>query len=119
MKTTTQLFAIILLMFAASCGNTGKVTIENTSANQQVKVVLNAERLSALDPYKVNLNVKAYDFKEGQLQFEIMASSLDTSNVKFNWTDDNNCLITITERDGKPRSFQLIADANQVQLAEI
>lgn len=68
---------------------------------------------------KLKCRVKAYDFKEGKLIFEIVADDLNNENVQFKWTDDNNCIITIEERDKHVRSFQLIASDSQVQLAEI
>ncbi|HWB63454.1 MAG TPA: hypothetical protein VG603_08090, partial [Chitinophagales bacterium] len=87
--------------------------------NQKVHITITGTRPTAVDAWKVLIAVKAYDFKEGRLQFEIYADDLTEQNVKFDWKDDRHCLITITQREGKPRSFQLIADSQQVQLGEI
>jgi hypothetical protein len=114
MKT---IYAMLLLVFLASCGQK-KTTIENTSPNDKVKVTLNAEK-SGISPWQCELKVKAYSFKEGALKFEIYAEELNKTTVRFDWQDNNNCVISITETDGKMRNFQLLASPNQVQMAEI
>lgn len=72
-----------------------------------------------MSPWKVDMAVKAYDFKEGHLAFELQTSEVNNETVKFDWKDDKNCIITCNLSDGSSRKFQLIADASQVQLAEI
>ncbi|MBP6732791.1 MAG: hypothetical protein KA149_12070 [Chitinophagales bacterium] len=120
MKNRFPFLILLALTFSlAACNGKTEAMLENTSANGKVKVKLTAKRSSALDPFKAEITVKAYDFKEGKLLFEIMAADLNNENVKFNWKDDNNCLITIEESDKHVRSFQLLASENQVQLAEI
>ena len=114
MKT---MYTMLLLVFLASCEQK-KVTIENSSPNGNVKVTLNAEK-SGVSPWQCDLNVKAYSFKEGALKFEIYAEELNKTTVRFDWKDDTNCLVSITETDGKTRNFQLLASPNQVQMAEI
>ena len=117
-----NLFALLFFAFTiaiSSCGSKTSATIESTSANGKVKVTVEGTRSISFDPFKTKITVKAYEFKEGKLMFEIMAGDLNKQNVKFNWQDDNNCTITIEESDKNVRSFQLMADENQVQLAEI
>lgn len=117
-----KLFSLLLMaviLFLSSCNGKTAALIENTSANGKVKIKISANRDTSLDPFKTEITVKAYDFKEGKLLLEVIASDLNNENVKFNWTDENNCLITIEETDKHVRSFQLIASPSQFQLAEI
>jgi hypothetical protein len=117
MKNILVFFALAITLF--SCNGTTSAHLTETSENGKVKIDITASRSNVLDPFKVNLSVKAYDFKEGKLAFEIMADDLNEKNVQFKWQDQNNCLIIIEERDNRERTFQLIASENQVQLGEI
>jgi len=119
MKNILSILFLTTIITLSSCSGKTSALIENTSANGKVKVKISATRSSALDPFKTEITVKAYDFKEGKLLLEIIAGDLNSENVKFNWTDDSNCVITIEETDKHIRSFQLIASESQVQLAEI
>lgn len=113
-------FAIIcLLTVLTACNAKTDALIEHTSPNGKAKLTITANRPSAMDEWKVTMKVKAYDFKEGQLAFRAMAEDISNETVKFEWVDDNNCLITFTLRDDTQRKFQLIASPSQVQMAEI
>jgi hypothetical protein len=119
MKYSVPVLLIIIALTTFSCNDKTSASIENTSPNGQVKVKVQGQRSNVLDAFKTEISVTAYDFKEGKLIFNIMAGDLNAENVKFNWQDDNNCIITIEERDKHVRSFKLIANEMQVQLAEI
>ena len=119
MKNILAIFSLIAIVSFSGCNGKTSALVENTSANGKVKVKISAIRGSTLDPFKTEIAVKAYDFKEGKLLLEVIASDLNNENVKFKWKDDNNCVITIEENDKHLRSFQLIASETQVQLAEI
>jgi hypothetical protein len=118
MKNFFYLLPIIIVALGGCNGKTS-ATLNSTSGNGKVKVTITGTRGNVFDPFKTEIAVKAYDFKEGKLSFEIMADDLNDKNVKFAWTDDNNCVISIEENDKHVRSFQLIASESQVQLAEI
>lgn len=113
-------FAIICIItvFTACNGKTDAL-IEQTSPNRKAKLTITAKRPNIMDAWQVTMKVKAYDFKEGQLAFEAMAEDISSETVKFDWTDDNNCIITFTLRDDTQRKFQLIASPSQVQMGEI
>jgi hypothetical protein len=114
------LFVLFLIAVSiSSCNDKTSATVESTSSNGKVKVKVEGKRSNVFDAFKTEITVSAYNFKNGKLIFEIMAGDLNKENVKFNWQDDNNCLITIEERDKHVRSFQLIANETQIQLAEI
>lgn len=109
--------SLFLLFLLAGCQQKN-VTLENTSPNEKVKITLTAEK-SSLNPWQCELKVKAYSFQEGALKFEIFTGNLDNETVSFDWKDDENCLISFSETDGKARTFHLIATPNQVQMAEV
>ena len=119
MKNAFSFWVICILVAFPSCNSTTFATIESTSPNGKVKVKVDGKREIPFDPIKTEISVKAYDFKEGKLKFEIMADDLSKDKVKFEWEDDNNCIISIEGSDKNIRSFKLIADESQVQLAEI
>jgi hypothetical protein len=93
--------------------------IANNSPEKHVKVELIGKKVMMGDPWKCELKVKAYDFKEGSLIFEVYADDLNDTNIKFDWADENKCTITIIQNDDEKRVFQLIANQNQVQVAEV
>ena len=119
MKNLLIIISLTIIYSLSSCSGKTSAKIENSSANGQIKIRINGTRSNALDPFKTEIAVKAYDFKEGKLLLEVTASDLSKQNVNFNWKDDNNCLITIEESDKHVRSFQLVASKTQLQLAEI
>lgn len=119
MKNLFTVFILISSITLWSCNGKTSANLESASANGKVKVKIEAHRGNVFDAFKTEMSVKAYDFKEGKLIFEIVADDLNNENVQFKWTEDNNCIITIEERDKHVRSFQLIASDSQVQLAEI
>ena len=110
-------FAFICILFLSSC-KTKNVTVTNVSPNNKVNITVKASR-PGMGTWNVELDVKAYDFKEGHLAFELETGDVSDKTVKFDWKDDKNCLISFDEPDGKPRTFQLIADESQVQLGEV
>ena len=117
MKNTLAILSIIATLLFTSC-QTKNVTITNVSPNGKVKTTIKGSH-QGISPWKVELDVKAYEFKEGHLAFEVETGDVSDKTVKFDWKDDINCIISFDEPDGKPRTFQLIADASQVQLAEV
>ncbi len=119
MKPFLPIIVISIALVLFSCSSKRTAQIESTSANGKVKVKIEGKRSIPFDPFKTEITVKAYNFKEGKLLFEITASDLNEQNVKFNWEDETNCVITIEESDKHIRSFKLIANESQMQLAEI
>lgn len=119
MKNLLYISFIIFLATLSSCNGKTSAALENTSPNGKAVIKITASRSNVFDAFKTEMTVKAYDFKEGKLLMEITADDLNNENVKFRWLDDNNCIITIEERDKHVRTFQLIASETQVQLAEI
>ncbi len=119
MKNSLIFISMVCILLLTAC-QPKAVVLTNESSNKKVKITVKANREgSSLGPWKVQLDVKAYEFKQGALAFEIESGDISDKTVKFDWKDDHNCLISFDQPDGKPRTFQLIADENQVQLAEV
>ena len=118
MTKSLPFIAVICVLVLTAC-QPKTVTITDVSPNKKVSTTVTANRSASMEPWKVQINVKAYDFKQGSLEFEIESGDINDKTVKFDWKDDHNCLISFDQPDGKPRTFQLIADENQVQLAEV
>lgn len=116
LKLIPALFALFLLI---GCGGKTSAVLEETHADGKVKITVTGERALPLDPWKVDLAVKAYNHKEGKLTFEITADDLNSESVNFKWLNDTNCHIVFTQRDNTVRTFQLLVSAEQLQLAEI
>lgn len=116
-KSLISLSVICFLLLTSCQSKTSTVT--DVSPNKKVNVTIKASRPTTLGTWAVELDVKAFDFKQGHLSFELEASDVSDKTVKFDWKDDRNCVISLEQRDGQPRTFQLIADENQVQLGEV
>ncbi len=119
MKTLQSFPAILLFLVLAACNGKTDALLEHTHADGKVKVAVKGERLTSVEPWKVNLSVKAYNFKEGSLIFEIYADDLNNETVAFTWADDTHCDIIFTQQDGVERTFRLIASPEQMQIAEV
>lgn len=111
------LVSAAVLLF--SCGNKRFASVESSSPNGKVTVIVEGRRSIPFDPFKTEIRVKEGGSKEGKLVFEVMANDLNGENVKFNWQGDTACTITIEESDKHARSFRLTANENEVQLEEI
>lgn len=110
---------LICLLLLTSCGGKTVTAIEKTSPNGKVKIKIEAKRATSIESWKVDLKVKAYDFKEGKLSFEIYAKDLTDETVSFDWKDETHCTIVFKQQDNTERKFQLIASSEQLQLAEM
>ncbi len=110
---------IIGLILLASCGGKTETSLKKESPNGKVKIKIEAKRTTAIESWKVDMKVKAYDFKEGKLSFEIYADDLTDKNVSFDWTDDIHCNIVFKQQDNTQRKFELIASKEQLQMAEM
>lgn len=110
---------IVLLIALSACKLNQSKTIEEDSPNKEVHITLSATKTMIGEPWECQLKVKAYSFEEGVLKFEISADELSSENVHFNWEPNGNCKIEIVQRDKDIRTFKLIANEQELQLAEV
>lgn len=116
---TIYLILIALLATTVACNSITSVPLEKTSSSGKVKVTIESERLTSVDPWKVAIKIKAYDFEEGQLATEVMSREISDKTVKFDWVDESSAYIVFTQTDGTTKVFELIASAQQLQFAQI
>lgn len=109
---------LLLVLILTSCGQTTPVSLSSKSPDGKTTISVNAKKQTSLDPFVVVLGVKSGDVPNGSLKFEVAASSLDSTNVKFDWQDPNNCRITFTQTDGEKKMFTFYATATNVVLQE-
>jgi hypothetical protein len=114
-----SILTLCCLLFVYSCNYPTQASIEKVSPSGKVKVNIEAKRLTGVEPWKVNIKVKAYNFKEGQLSTEIISNELNDKTVVFNWFEESSADIVFHQRDNSKRTFRLIANAQQLQFAEM
>jgi hypothetical protein len=119
MKNAILFSLLVLVIGISSCNNPTSARLEKISPSGKVKVTIEGARLTGLEPWKVTIKVKAYDFKEGSLAAEITAKNLTDENVAVSWFEESSADIVFTQSDGKARTFRLIANANEMQMAEV
>lgn len=110
---------LICLIALVSCGGKTETSLTKVSPNGKVTIKIEAKRAAAVESWKVDMKVKAYDFKEGKLSFEIYAKDLTDENVSFDWKDETHCTILFKEQDNTERKFELIASQEQLQMGEM
>jgi hypothetical protein len=112
--------AVVLLLGVVACSESQThAQIEHHSPNNKVTVKISGSRLASVEPWKVDMKVKAYQFKEGSLSFEIYSGVLDSSTVFFDWKDDDHCEITFKQSDGLDKRFSVIASPTQLDVSGI
>ena len=116
-RIITLLFSV--LFFAGCQQHPVSASLSSKSPDGKITISIDAKKQAALDPFTVTLSVKSGEADQGSLQFEIAASQLDDSNVKFKWVDSNNCRITFVQTDGGERAFIYYATASNVVVKEV
>ena len=109
---------IAVLVFASCQQHPVSGSLSSTSPDGKTVISVDGKKATSLDPFTVTMEVKSGKESMGSLQFEITAVMLDASNVKFDWSDANNCIITFTHSDGEKRVFRYYATASNVILRE-
>ncbi len=114
-----SLILILPLLFIFSCDGNQKAVVENRSSDGKVLITVTGTKSIRFDPWKVELKVKAYSFKEDRLNFEVYARDLDSNSVHFLWQNNNSCDIVFQQSDQTEKKFHLTASPNQLKLEGI
>ncbi|HXA02876.1 MAG TPA: hypothetical protein VNW99_12855 [Cytophagaceae bacterium] len=69
------------------------------------------------DPWQTTITINAFKQKQ-QVVTEIYADGLTDKNIKFNWIDNNHCIITISQQDDTKRTFVVEATEQKIILRE-
>ena len=110
---------IFTLLILSSCGQRPLTAlVSSSSPDGKTQLTVSGKRALTMDPFTVTMEVKTNNNVDGSLQFEVAATSLDSTNVKFAWKDSQNCLITFIYTDGEKRVFRYYATATNVILQE-
>jgi len=109
----------IVLIFASCTQHPVSASLSSKSPDGKTTITIDGKKPSPLDPFTVILSVKTVGLDQGSLQFEIAASELTNSNVKFKWTDSQNCRITFVQTDGGERVFAYYATATNTIVKEV
>jgi hypothetical protein len=110
---------LALLFILTSCNDKNEASLTKTSADGKTVVKVYGKRSSSLEPFQVTTTVKSGDIPEGSLIFEIFATDLNDSNVRFDWSDSRNAVITFTQKDGEKKIFKLTVSDTNVILAPV
>jgi hypothetical protein len=110
---------LTILFLLTSCHQPKVATVTKTSSDGKTKVTIVGKKETPLDPFHVTLTVKSGDIPEGSLIFEIAASDLTDDNVRFDWSDPQHAIITITQTDDDKKIFKLSVSDTQVIVAPV
>ncbi len=113
------IFLVIGLLALGSCGGKTNALYSNVYSKGKVKITITGKRATSIEAWKVEMKVKAYDFKEGKLAFEIYADDLNAETVSITWKDKHHAEIQFKLQDHTTRKFELIASPEQLQMGEI
>ena len=111
---------LISLFFVSaifSCGSKN-VELNSQDAMSDAHIKITGEKVSSVDPYKINIVVESEGKKES-VGTEIFSGSLDSTNVNFDWQEPGVCLITFSQQDNSTRKILAVALGNKIGLKEI
>ena len=106
-----------LILVLASCGSKN-VELNSKDPQSDAHITITGEKVSSVDPYKVNILVESQNKKES-VGTEIFSSTLDSTNVNFEWQQPGVCLITFSQQDNSTRKILAVALENKIGLKEI
>jgi len=106
-----------LLSFGACKPESYNYEIQNKTGD--VKVLMEASRMSPLDGFNVNFTVQALDRPEAKLTKEIYVSNLSDETVSVEWGTEYSAIITFKQRDDTEMLFRLTVNENITHLKEI
>ena len=113
-----QILLIGLFFLLASCDKKTK-QLTSQSPDEKVKIRLTGERTFQMDPWRVTLRVKGYDRFNEALTFDYHSSSISKDNITFNWNGNQECVITLTEKNGEKLKFKLNISENRINFRKI
>lgn len=92
-------------------------SIENGPGD--VKVLMSANRLTALDGFTVDFTVQALDRPEAKLSRELFISELSEKTVSVAWETDYSGIISFLQRDDTTVRFKLVVNESMTRLSQI
>jgi len=98
----TSAFIIMALSFLTSCSKKESEQIISQSPNQKIEILVKATTYSMFDPWSVSISVRQVGHERlvASVTQEIMSKEITQENVKFEWVNDTQCKLRITQTDG-------------------
>lgn len=101
----------ILILFLASCSEERKDAVKSQSPDGRITLTVSASRESALSPWKTDLVATGTGLK-GNITFEFYGKDVTAETVKFEWSGNEQCLITFIQQDDTKRVFEFTPGSN-------
>lgn len=118
LKTVLNALLIISLVGLGAC-EPESFTYDIENAKGDVKVHMEANRLSPLDGFTVDFTVSALDRPEAKLSKEIYVSNLSDETVSVEWQTDYSAIITFLQRDETKMRFKLTINESITHLQQM
>jgi len=98
-------YSLITLVFISqfiftSCEKKQSNIITSQSADEKLKISIQAERYTSLDPWLVSIVLYDKDNTIATAKQEIQAEEISERNVNFTWSNTSSCTIKFTQTDG-------------------
>lgn len=100
-----------------SCQMSESIELSSDSPDGKSKITISGTKNFG-DPWQTTIKINAYK-QEQQVTTEIYAKSLNDKNIKFNWADNNHCIVTIKQQDDTERAFGVEATEQKISLSEM
>lgn len=99
-------FLSIACMVLFSCSEK-TAHIGSKDSNSDAHIQITAEKANSFDPFQVNVMMEGNGLKKNVVT-EIYASTIDSTNLKFEWLEAGVCLMTFTQQDNTKRKIRAV-----------
>jgi len=113
-----SLIFIFIALIMIACGPKSTEEIVSESPDKGAVIKISGVRTIALDPLRTSIIVNGYG-QSDTLMTEIYAQNFTNENVKFNWTANTECIVTIIQQDDSKRNLQIRFDEDGNSLREV
>jgi hypothetical protein len=105
---------LTILLFSCAMKKTAELSSASPDGNSTITI---SGTKNFGDPWQAAIKINAFK-QDRQVSTEIYADDLNEKNIKFNWTDNNHCIITINQQDDTKRTFVVEASEDKIGLME-
>lgn len=102
MRIQFILISLFSLLFLVGCETESSELFETKSPNGNISITAQGTTsIIPLEPWRVDIKMTMKDKEPISSFVEVYADSLSNDNVKFTWKSENECIITLIQRDGQ------------------
>jgi len=105
-KIAFTLSLSLTILFISSCGENATKEIISSSSDNTNQIKVSGNRVMSVDPFQTSIIINGFD-QSDTLMTEIYARDFTEENVKFNWTENNQCKLTFIQQDDSERSMNI------------